>query len=87
MLPEGLAAQIDTGAWTIPPIFELLRRLGNLPEDDYRRTFNLGIGILLAVPASRIRRAGELLRKLREPYVVAGQVVPQKRRGPRVVYR
>jgi phosphoribosylformylglycinamidine cyclo-ligase len=87
MLPEGLAAQIDTGAWTIPPIFELLRRSGNLPEDDYRRTFNLGIGMMLAVPRARMRRAGEVLRKLGEPYLVAGQVVPQKRGGPRVVYR
>ena len=58
MLPEGLAAEIDTGAWTIPPIFEVLRRLGNIPEDDYRRTFNLGIGMVLAVSrrASAARR-------------------------------
>jgi phosphoribosylformylglycinamidine cyclo-ligase len=86
-----LAAQIDTGAWTIPPIFELLRRLGNLPEDDYRRTFNLGIGMILAVPgpagAPQFRRAESLLRKLGEPFFAAGEVVPQKRRGPRVVYR
>ncbi|HUO32084.1 MAG TPA: phosphoribosylformylglycinamidine cyclo-ligase, partial [Bryobacteraceae bacterium] len=47
MLPEGLAAEIDTDAWKIPPIFELLRKLGDLPEDDYRRTFNLGIGMIL----------------------------------------
>src|SRR5271155_4984332 len=39
MLPEGLAAEIDAGAWTIPPIFELLQRLGNIPEDAYRHTF------------------------------------------------
>ncbi|MGA2742729.1 MAG: phosphoribosylformylglycinamidine cyclo-ligase [Bryobacteraceae bacterium] len=87
MLSAGLAAQIDTGAWTIPPIFELLRRLGNLPEDDYRRTFNLGVGMLLAVPGAKLRRAEKVLRKVDEPYFVAGQVVPQKRRGPRVVYR
>src|ERR1017187_3205276 len=87
MLPEGLAPQIDPGAWTIPPIFELLRRLGSLPEDDYRRTFNLGIGMILAVPRAHARRAEEMLRKLGEPYLVAGQVVLQKRRGPRVVYR
>jgi phosphoribosylformylglycinamidine cyclo-ligase len=87
MLPEGLAAQIDTGAWTIPPIFELLRRLGNLPEDDYRRTFNLGIGMILAVPGARTRRAEDVLRKLGEPFFAAGQVVPQRRGGPRVVYR
>ena len=39
MLPEGLAISIDTQAWRIPPLFELLRRIGNIPEDDFRRTF------------------------------------------------
>lgn len=87
MLPAGLAAEIDTGAWTIPPIFELLRRLGKLPEDDYRRTFNLGIGMILAVSGKRARRAEVVLRKLGEPCFAAGRVVAQKRRGPRVVYR
>ena len=38
-------------AWRVPPLFELLRRIGNIPEDDYRRTFNLGVGMILAVPA------------------------------------
>jgi phosphoribosylformylglycinamidine cyclo-ligase len=87
MLPEGLAAEIHTDAWTIPPIFELLRRLGTLPEDDYRRTFNLGIGMILAVPRVQARRAEDVLRKLGEPFYAAGLVVTRKRGGPRVVYR
>jgi phosphoribosylformylglycinamidine cyclo-ligase len=41
---------IDTGAWRIPPIFELLRKLGDLDPADYRRTFNIGIGMILIVP-------------------------------------
>ena len=87
MLPAGLAAEIDTSTWTVPPVFELLRRLGNLPEDDYRRTFNLGIGMVLTVPLRRLRRANALLEEIGEPSVLIGRVVPQKRRGPRVVYR
>jgi phosphoribosylformylglycinamidine cyclo-ligase len=87
MLPDELAAEIDTGAWKIPPIFELLRRLGNLPDDDYRRTFNLGIGMILAVPQARVRRAEEVLRKLGEPFIAAGRVVARKRGGRKVVYR
>src|SRR5215813_2104202 len=43
MLPAGLAAAIETSSWKIPPIFEILRTLGGVPEDDYRRTFNLGV--------------------------------------------
>jgi len=86
MLPEGLAAAIDMKSWTIPPIFELLRKLGNLPADDYRRTFNLGVGMILAVPARKLRRAHAILEELNEPSFLIGRVVEQKRRGPRVVY-
>ena len=87
MLSEGLAAEIDTGAWTIPPIFELLRRLGNIPEDDYRRTFNLGIGMVLTVSRAQLRRSEDALRKLGEPFYSIGKVIRRKRGGPRVVYR
>jgi phosphoribosylformylglycinamidine cyclo-ligase len=87
MLPEGLAAAIFPSLWKIPPIFELLRRLGDLPDTDYRRTFNLGIGMILAVPPRKLRRAEAILRELGEPSKLVGRVVEQKRRGPRVVYR
>jgi phosphoribosylformylglycinamidine cyclo-ligase len=87
MLPEGLAAAIFPSSWTILPIFELLRRLGNMPEADYRRTFNLGIGMILAVPLRKLRRAEAILRELGEPFILVGRVVEQKRRGPRVIYR
>jgi hypothetical protein len=43
--------------------------------------------MILAIPGAQVRRAEDLLRKLDEAFVVAGKVVPQKRRGPRVVYR
>jgi phosphoribosylformylglycinamidine cyclo-ligase len=58
-----------------------------LPDDDYRRTFNLGIGMILAVPQDRVRRAEEVLRKLGEPFIAAGRVVARKRGGRKVVYR
>jgi phosphoribosylformylglycinamidine cyclo-ligase len=87
MLPGGMAAAIDTGAWTIPPVFQLMRRLGKIPDDDYRRTFNLGIGMILAVPAGRHKRATKILRRLGERWFDIGEVVRRKRRGPRVEYR
>jgi phosphoribosylformylglycinamidine cyclo-ligase len=86
MLPDGLAAAIDTSAWRIPPIFELLRRLGRVPEDDYRRTFNLGVGMVLAVGRAHARKAQRILDKASEPFIPVGSVVA-RRRGPRVDYR
>ena len=44
VLPKGLAAAIQTKSWQVPPLFEMLRSIGEVPEDDWRRTFNLGVG-------------------------------------------
>jgi len=87
MLPQGLSAAIDTGAWRIPPLFELLRRIGNIPDDDYRRTLNLGVGMVFAVPARGAARAEAVLAKLGESPFRIGGVAPHKPRRPRVEYR
>ncbi|HLI86695.1 MAG TPA: phosphoribosylformylglycinamidine cyclo-ligase [Bryobacteraceae bacterium] len=87
MLPAGLAAAIDTASWRIPRLFELLRRLGNIPEDDYRRTFNLGVGMILAVPGRERMKTERLLRRLGEEPFVIGEVIEHRRRRPRVEYR
>jgi phosphoribosylformylglycinamidine cyclo-ligase len=87
MLPAGLAATIDTGSWTIPPLFEVLRRLGRIPDDDYRRTFNLGVGIIFAVPARAAARAERMLRRMGESPIRLGATVERRRGRPRVEYR
>ncbi|MGA9290547.1 MAG: phosphoribosylformylglycinamidine cyclo-ligase [Anaerobacillus sp.] len=50
MLPEGLAAQIDYGSWPVPPIFDLIEDKGDLARKEMFTTFNMGIGMVLAVP-------------------------------------
>jgi phosphoribosylformylglycinamidine cyclo-ligase len=87
ILPKGLGVAIDTGAWRIPPIFEVLRRIGNVPDDDYRRTFNLGVGMILAVPARGVARAERLLAKTGETPFRIGEVIEHKRGRARVEYR
>jgi phosphoribosylformylglycinamidine cyclo-ligase len=44
MLPAGLAARFRAGAWPVPPIFEHLRRLGDLEPAELYRVFNMGLG-------------------------------------------
>jgi phosphoribosylformylglycinamidine cyclo-ligase len=87
MLPKGLAVAIDTASWRIPAIFEVLRRIGNIPDDDFRRTFNLGAGMILAVPAPGAVRAEAVLRRLGETPFLIGSVITHKRGRPRVEYR
>src|SRR5436190_6119412 len=87
MMPKDLGVVIETGSWQIPPLFEVLRRIGDIPLDDYRRTLNLGVGIVLAVPQRGADRAESVLRKVRERPFRIGSVVARKRGRPRVEYR
>ena len=87
MLPKGLAAEIETASWRIPPLFEELRRIGNIPDDDFRRTFNLGVGMIFAISARGVARAEAALAKLGESPIRIGAVVEQKRGRKRVEFR
>ncbi|GAA2721835.1 phosphoribosylformylglycinamidine cyclo-ligase [Cellulomonas aerilata] len=46
VLPVGLAATVDRGSWTVPPVFDLVRGLGQVPWDDLESTLNLGVGMV-----------------------------------------
>ena len=63
VLPKGLAAAVDTGSWKTPPLFEMLRKIGEVPEDDWRRTFNVGVGMIFVIPAAKLPAAERALRK------------------------
>jgi len=87
ILPPRVAIEVETASWKVPPIFELLRRLGNIPDDDYRRTFNLGIGMILVVAKRNLARARKLLDGLGQPCHEIGRVVSLKRGSKaRVIY-
>jgi phosphoribosylformylglycinamidine cyclo-ligase len=87
ILPAGVAIEVDTSSWPVPPVFELLRRLGRVPDDDYRRTFNLGIGMVLVVARRNLARALKTLDRLGETHYEIGRVVPLKRgAASRVIY-
>ena len=88
MLPKALAAEIHVGSWPVLPVFEFLRDLGNVPEADYRRTFNLGIGMIAAVSERSARRAEKILDEMNEPHYRIGRVIRKPRAASgRVIYR
>jgi phosphoribosylformylglycinamidine cyclo-ligase len=84
ILPKGMGVRIDLGTWPVLPIFEVLRKIGRIPEQDWRRTFNLGIGMIFVVPPRKLAEAGKILDKLKEPWYPIGAVIPA--RGERVIY-
>ena len=56
VLPEGCAAEIDRRSWTMPPIFRLIQERGGVSRDEMSRTFNMGIGLIVACAAADAQR-------------------------------
>ena len=61
ILPERLVAEIDAGAWTLPPLFHWLREAGNVAPAEMYRTFNCGIGFVIVVDPAHADSAVETL--------------------------
>jgi len=55
VLPPDCRAEIDKNSWSVPPIFDLIRYGGNVPELEMYQVFNMGIGMVLIVPAAKAR--------------------------------
>jgi phosphoribosylformylglycinamidine cyclo-ligase len=75
ILPLGTQAEICRGSWPVLPIFELIAKLGNVPEDDMRRTFNMGLGLLLIVAERDLAKVSAALKKRREKFWTVGRIV------------
>jgi phosphoribosylformylglycinamidine cyclo-ligase len=80
ILPKAVSAQVELGSWPVLPIFEHLRELGNVPQEEMMRTFNMGIGLIAAIPAAKFTRAKNLLDRAEEKFYVIGRVVKGERR-------
>ena len=75
MMTDGLTAQIKLGSFPVLPIFELIQKTGNIPERDMYNTFNMGVGMILAVPAAQAQQALDILSAAGETAYQIGEVV------------
>ena len=73
-IPDGLGAVIDRGAVRVLPIFDMIARTGNIPERDMFNTYNMGVGMSLAVHAEDVELALEILRSAGEDAYVIGEI-------------
>ncbi len=80
VLPRGVAAVIETGSWPVLPIFEHLRQLGNVPQDEMFRTFNMGLGMLIVVPSKKFKKAQTVLERAGEKAYTVGRIVKGERK-------
>lgn len=74
VLPEGTVATVDRSAWEVPPIFGLVRELGNVPVRDLENTLNMGVGMIAIVGSAGVDAALARCAALGLPATVIGSV-------------
>jgi phosphoribosylformylglycinamidine cyclo-ligase len=81
VLPEGVNVNVEYGSWPIQPIFKLMQEKGNITNRDMFTTFNMGVGMVVVVPADQAEQALSIARELGEEAYQIGIVTE----GSRVV--
>ncbi len=76
VLPKGVAAAVDAGAWTVPPVFAWLAQAGNVAPEEMLRVFNCGIGMVAVVAAGAVAEATALLEGAGETVFGIGTLEP-----------
>ena len=76
MMTQGLTAQIDLSTFPRLPIFDLIQKTGDIPERDMYNTYNMGIGMILALPAEQAEQALSVLKGAGETAYQIGRVIP-----------
>lgn len=74
-LPKGYSAKIDKSSLRILPIFDLIKKVGTIPERDMFNTFNMGVGMSVVVNATDADKALEILKANGEDAYIIGTVV------------
>lgn len=74
IFPKGVSAIIRENSWYVPEIFRIIKEMGNVPEEDMRRTFNMGIGYIIVLPETDAYNALKILKKIGFKSYIIGTV-------------
>ncbi len=75
ILPSNVDVQIDESTWTVPTVYTLMQKIGNVPREDMLRTFNLGIGMVAVVSPENAPFVKDSLRESGEEFYEIGSVI------------
>jgi phosphoribosylformylglycinamidine cyclo-ligase len=75
ILREGLTLNVNWDAWKIPGIFKLIKSTGKIPDDEMRKVFNLGIGLIAVIDKNDLNSAFKFADEVNETPVVIGEVI------------
>jgi phosphoribosylformylglycinamidine cyclo-ligase len=79
ILPEGTAVKINQASWPVLAVYRLLQRIGNVPEPEMYRTFNMGIGMVIIASPKDADPIREHLDERGEPHYDIGRVAEGSR--------
>jgi len=85
-LSRNVKAVVELGSWPVLPIFRYLAQLGQIERDEMLKTFNLGAGMILVVPAKHVSKVEAELKRRREKFFLIGRIERSARGKPRVAY-
>ena len=79
MLPDGIRASIDLKSYTVPPIFKLMQKKGSISDEMMYNTFNMGLGMVVAVDPMDADAAMEAIKAAGDvPYIVGKTIAGEK---------
>jgi phosphoribosylformylglycinamidine cyclo-ligase len=81
VLPEGRRAVLERGSWRVPPVFDLIQRIGGIEQGELDRTFNNGLGFILVVGRKLADGVRETLKRMGERSFVVGEIRSGARRA------
>ncbi|CCJ30653.1 unnamed protein product [Pneumocystis jirovecii] len=87
ILPDNLMSEIDVTSWELPKIFHWLKKAGNVPIDDFSRTFNMGIGMVVIVETSKVSEVLSKLKSMGENVYKIGNILKRTPQDPKCVLK
>ena len=82
----SISAQINLSSWDRPEIFNWLKSLGNIDEDEILKTLNCGIGLILVVSSNYLSDVSNYFDEIDEDYFIIGEIINSKENNSRIIY-
>src|SRR5262245_34439281 len=79
ILPTNVDVVIKEGSWPVLPVFELIRKIGDVPREDMLRTFNLGVGMVVIINPQFMQFVEDKFTSARQEFYIIGEVVDGNR--------
>jgi phosphoribosylformylglycinamidine cyclo-ligase len=86
VLPSGTQALIDLSSWPVPAIFRYLAKLGSIERDELLQSFNMGVGMIVIVPAPRVKNVENEFKRRRAKFYRIGRIERQEAGKARVAF-